>query len=139
MGKITATVRVTNQIDRILADRGFLPDTEVRSLTLENALIDTGATRLCLPSNAIHQLGLPLIREIDVKIATGVTKSRLFNNVLLSLQGQEDMFNCIELPEGEDPLIGVLVLEALGIELDLPNQRLHVLPQRGKDTYLTVL
>jgi len=139
MGKITATIQLTNQIDRILADRSLLPKGEVRSLTLENALIDTGATRLCLPSDVIQQLGLPLVEEIDVKIATGVTRSRRFNNVILSIQERENVFDCIELPEGSDALIGVFPLEGLGIELDLQNQRLHVLPQRGKDTYLTIL
>lgn len=56
MGKVTTTITVTNQVDQILASRGFIPDTQVRSLTLENVLVDTGATRLCLPADVIEQL-----------------------------------------------------------------------------------
>ena len=46
MGKVTTTVTVTNRIDQILAERGFIPATQIRSVTLDNVLVDTGATRL---------------------------------------------------------------------------------------------
>lgn len=48
MGKVTATITVTNRIDQILAERGFIPPEQVRSVTLKDVLVDTGATRLCL-------------------------------------------------------------------------------------------
>jgi hypothetical protein len=57
----------------------------------------------------------------------------------LTIAGREGTFNCIELPAGSDPLLGVIPLEDLGLELDLQNQQLRVLPMEGKDTYLTVL
>jgi len=37
------------------------------------------------------------------------------------------------------PLLGVHPLEALGIELDLQNQHLVLLPERGDGTYISVL
>lgn len=45
----------------------------------------------------------------------------------------------MELPGSEDPLLGLIPLEDLGLELDLKNQRLKLLPAEGKDTYLTIL
>ncbi len=36
-------------------------------------------------------------------------------------------------------IIGVIPLEALGLELDLQNQTLKVLPSKSLDTYLTIL
>lgn len=139
MGKVTTTITVTNRIDQILAERGFIPSEQIRSLTLENVLVDTGATRLCLPENIILDLGLVLQGEVDVKIAVGVQKVRIFRELNLSVEGREGTFNCIELPAGTDPLLGLIPLEDLGLELDLKNQRLRVLPIEGKDTYLTVL
>ncbi|MGV0025809.1 retroviral-like aspartic protease family protein [Phormidesmis priestleyi] len=139
MGKVTATITVTNQIDQVLAERKFIPDEEIRSLTLENVLVDTGATRLCLPANVIEQLGLPLQGEVDVKIAIGVQKVRIFKALTLTVEGREGIFNCIELPIGSDPLLGLIPLEDLGLEPDSQNQRLRLLPMEGKDTYLTVL
>jgi predicted aspartyl protease len=139
MGKVTATITVTNQVDRILADRGFIPDNQVRSLMLENVLVDTGATRLCLPANVIDQLGLVLQEEVEVKTAVGIRKAKLFKEVILQVEGRQGVYNCMELPGGEDPLLGVIPLEDLGLEPDLQTQTLKVLPTEGKDTYLMIL
>ncbi|MEO1378027.1 MAG: aspartyl protease family protein [Cyanobacteria bacterium J06635_10] len=139
MGKVTTKIKITNQIDQTLAERGFIPEEQIRSITLDNVLVDTGATRLCLPKNIILDLGLPLQGEVDVKIATGVHKARIFKMLNLSVEGREGVFNCIELPEDSDPLLGLIPLEDLGLEPDLNNQKLRVLPVEGKDTYLTVL
>ncbi|PSB15473.1 aspartyl protease [Phormidesmis priestleyi ULC007] len=138
-GKVTTTIILINRIDQILADRGFIPPNEIRSVTLEDVLADTGATRLCLPADVISQLGLPLQGEVDVKIAIGVQKVRTFRELSLTVEGREGTFNCIELPAGQDPLLGLIPLEDLGLEPDLQNQRLRVLPRDGKETYLTVL
>ncbi|NHC34419.1 aspartyl protease [Scytonema millei VB511283] len=139
MGKVTTTITVTNRIDQILAERGFIPLEQVRSVTLKDVLVDTGANRLCLPANIINDLGLVLQGEVDVKIATRVQKLRIFREINLTVEGREGTYNCMELPDGADPLLGLLPLEDLGLEPDLQNQRLRVLPVEGKDTYLTVL
>jgi predicted aspartyl protease len=139
MGKVTTTIQVTNQIDQVLASRGFISEGEVRSLTLENVLVDTGATRLCLPADIIDQLGLPLQGEAEVKTAVGGRVVRVFKNIALAVEGREGIYNCLELPAGEDPLLGLIPLEDLGLEPDLQNQRLRLLPVEGKDTYLMIL
>lgn len=139
MGKVTSTIALTNRIDEILAARGFIPAEQVRSLTLDDVLVDTGATRLCLPEEIITQLGLTLVGEIDVKTAVGIRKVRIFEGVKLSVEGREGRYDCLELPEGQDPLLGLIPLEDLGLEPDLKNQRLRVLPAEGKDTYMTVM
>jgi clan AA aspartic protease len=139
MGKIITTLTITNRIDAGAAQRGLIPVEKVRSLTLNNVLVDTGATTLCLPSNAIAQLGLELLKEVDVATANGFSKARVFRDASISLLGREGTFECLELPGGRDPLLGVFPLEALGIELDLKNQQLKVLPETSMDTYLTIL
>lgn len=139
MGKVTTTITLVNRVDQILADRGFIPPNEIRSVTLEDVLVDTGATRLCLPADVISQLGLPLQGEVDVKIAIGIQKVRTFRELSLTVEGREGTFNCIELPAGQDPLLGLIPLEDLGLEPGLQNQRLKVLPLDGKEIYLMVL
>lgn len=57
MGKVTATLNLTNWVDEELAARGCISSDEVRALTLINVLVDTGATWLCLPADVIQQLG----------------------------------------------------------------------------------
>ena len=139
MGKILTTLTITNRADQSAANRGYIPADQVRSLTLDNVLVDTGATTLCLPATAIAQLGLDLLREVDVSTATGLSTARIFQDAHLSLLGREGNFECLELPGGQNALLGVIPLEALGIELDLQNQTLKVLPETSVDTYLTIL
>ena len=137
--KSTTKIIAKNLIDEILAERGFIPNEQVRSITLDNVLIDTGATRLCLPGNIITKLGLPLESEIDVKTAAGICKTRLFKRVSITVEGRKGEFTCTELPGGEDALLGVIPMEELGLQPDLINQKLILLPQTGKDTYHTIL
>jgi predicted aspartyl protease len=139
MGKVTTTITVTNLVDRILADRGFISADEIRSIVLENVLVDTGASRLCLPAEIVSQLGLTMSGEVQVKTAIGARKVRVFRGVSLFVEGREGTYDCVELPEGEDPLLGLIPLEDLGLEPDLQNQRLRLLPNEGKDTYLMAM
>ena len=139
MGKVTVDLTVTNHIDQILAERGFIEADQIRSITLTDVLVDTGASRLCLPADVIRQLGLPLEGEVDARIAVGVQSLRVFKEVNLAACGRKGTFNCVELPEGEMPLLGLIPLEDLGLQPDLQNQQIKVLPQTGKDTYLMVL
>ncbi|NET37333.1 MAG: aspartyl protease [Cyanothece sp. SIO1E1] len=139
MGKVTTQITVTNLVDQILADRQFIAADQIRSRTLADVLVDTEATRLCLPADLIEQLGLTLQGEVDVKIAIGVKRARIFKGLNLTVEGREGTFNCLELPAGEAPLLGLIPLEDLGLEPDLQNQCLRHLPMQGKDTYLTIL
>jgi predicted aspartyl protease len=138
MGRVTATIAVTNEVDKMLADRGFIPTEQIRSLTLDNVLVDTGATRLCLPEEIIAQLGLTLVGEIDGHTVIGSRKFRLFKNVSLAIAGREGRYDCVEIPAGQEPLIGLIPLEDLGLEPDLKNQRLIVLPAEGNQSYIRV-
>ncbi|NEQ39514.1 MAG: aspartyl protease [Okeania sp. SIO3I5] len=139
MGKITTTLVITNRIDEAAASRSLISAEEVRSIVIKDVLVDTGATTLCLPPEAIAQLGLEILKEVDVMTATGISKARIFQDAKISLLGREGTFECLELPGGSDALLGVLPLEALGIELDLQNQQLKVLPTSSSQTYLTAL
>ena len=54
----TAQIELANQADRVAVELGVLNSQDVRRLTVEDALVDTGATGLCLPTPLIKQLGL---------------------------------------------------------------------------------
>lgn len=139
IGKILPTLTITNRIDQANAESGLIPPKQVRTITLDNVLIDTGATTLCLPTEVIEKLGLKLLKEVDVATATGLSKTSIFQDAHISLMGREGTFECLELPGGRDALLGVIPLEALGLEPDLRNQTLKVLPEESIDTYLTIL
>lgn len=139
MGKVYTTITLMNRADQILAENDVIPLEQIRSITLENVLVDTGATTLCLPPETIAQLGLRLLREVNVATAMGMGKARIFRDATLIIQGREGTFECLELPGGSDALLGVIPLEALGLEPDLRNQTLRVLPDQTEETYLTIL
>jgi clan AA aspartic protease len=139
MGRIITTLVITNRGDQILARQGVIAQNEIRVVILDNVLVDTGATTLCLPSEIIEQLGLELLKIVEVETATGISQARIFQDAKISLLGREGTFECLELPGGRSPLLGVIPLEALGIELDLQNQVLKILPISPTQTYLTIL
>lgn len=139
MGKVLTPLTITNRADQTLASRGFLPEDQVRSISLDDVLVDTGATTLCLPANMIAQLGLELLKEVDVMTANGISKARVFQDAKLLLCGREGTFECLELPGGQNPLVGVIPLELLGLEPDLQNRTLRILPSESANTYLTIL
>ena len=139
MGKVFTTITVINRADQILAEAGVISSDQIRFVTLENVLVDTSATTLCLPPDIIATLGLRILKEVNVATAMGMGKARIFQDAKLAIAGREGTFECLELPGGTDPLIGVIPLEALGLEPDLRNQTLKVLPDTSTETYLTIL
>jgi predicted aspartyl protease len=139
MGKVLTSLTIINRADQILAENNVIAPERIRSINLENVLVDTGATTLCLSAAAIAQLGLSLLKEVNVSTAMGIGKARIFQDAKMLLCGREGTFECLELPGGKDALIGVIPLEALGLEPDLRNQTLKVLPTESTETYLTIL
>ena len=137
MGKVTTSITITNALDEGMAEQGFLATSQVRQIALNEVLADTGASMLCLPAPIIAQLGLRVHDEINIKTATGAARARRFRTVILTVEGRSAPFECLELPGGSEPLLGYFPMETLGIELDLQNQRLILLPDHGDQTYLT--
>ena len=139
MGQVLTTIAVTNRIDLVMAERGFISAEEVRSVTIDKVIVDTGATLLSLPAPIISQLGLKQVGERNVETSTGITIGRIFAGAQIIIEGREGRFDCLELPEGVSAvLLGVTPLEELGLEPDLKNQRLRVLPMNDQQTYLMV-
>ncbi|WP_414577738.1 retroviral-like aspartic protease family protein [Anabaena sp. CCY 9402-a] len=97
MGQVIVTFTVTNRVDQVLAQRGFISHEEIRSVTLDDVLVDTGATLLCLPSSIINQLGLTPGGEAKVETAAGVQQGRIFRDVELSIEERHGTFDCLEL------------------------------------------
>ncbi len=137
MGQVITTITVTNRIDRVMAERGFISAEEVRSVILDNVVVDTGATLLSLPARIISQLGLIQVGERDVETSAGIKKGRIFADAQIIVEEREGRFDCLELPEGVSAvLLGVIPMEELGLEPDLKNRRLRVLPMNNQQTYL---
>jgi predicted aspartyl protease len=139
MGQVITTITVANRIDQVLADRKFISSEEVRSCVLDNVLVDTGATLLCLPAAVIRQLGLVAGETANIETTAGVQPGRIFRDVDLCIEGRRGTFDCLELTQVDYALLGVTPMEILGLEPDLRNRRLRLLPMNSEQTYLSVL
>ncbi|MEO0536839.1 MAG: hypothetical protein AAF215_23630 [Cyanobacteria bacterium P01_A01_bin.123] len=68
MGKVVTSIKVTNFVDKVFAERGFIRPEQIRTLSIDDVIVGTGATMLCLPSHLIQSLGLRLAGEVDTRI-----------------------------------------------------------------------
>jgi predicted aspartyl protease len=134
VGHVYTPVRITNNSDLVLAAHGVVSERDIRSIELEEMLVDTGASHLCLPADLIEQLGLELKEVIQVTTADGDRTTRLFEGAYLEVAGRSAIVRCIETRVGTSPLLGVVPMEDLTLEPDIINHVLRVLPRHGKDT-----
>lgn len=136
VGQISVEATLTNEVDVMLSERGIVTAEGLRSVTIDNLLVDTGATTLGLPLDVIRRLGLRHFRDVQVRTANGDAVVGLYKDATISLMGRTGTFECLSLSEGSTPLLGCIPMEWLGLEPDLVNRRLRVLPDWGRETYL---
>lgn len=78
--------------------------------------IDTGATLLVLPEKDVKELGLPVIRQQNVKYANEDVQERdVVWGVEVTLCGRIGVFEAIVEPKKNYALIGAVVMEALDL------------------------
>ena len=138
MGQVRTSLTITNRADEVRAKDGTITADQIRSITLDNVLADTGATHLCLPTSIILELGLEPLKQVLTSTAAGYQRTTVYQDAKLSIHGREGVFQCVELPGGEHPLLGVIPMEDLGLELDLQKQQVRVLPMEVGNTYLMI-
>jgi len=139
MGRVDTSLIISNRADQIEAERGLRDAKDTRSVTLDGVLVDTGATYLSVPADTVARLGLTILRELTIQTAAGPRRARLFRDATLSVMGREGTVDVLELPEGIQPLLGVIPLEVLGLEPGVARRRLRLLPDGPTETYVTAL
>jgi len=139
VGHVRATIMVANRIGQALVERGLMDAGEVRAATLDDVMVDTGATLLALPIDIIEGLGLAVGHEVIARTAAGPRTIRQFRDVELTVMGRTGTFDCLEVPQGSSCLLGVTPMEVLGIELDIHNHTLRLLPEGPDDSHILLL
>jgi len=135
MGRVTIELTVTNRADEIRAEDGTIKADDIRKVTLTDVLVDMGAMTLSLPTDIIKQLGLAPLKRVLAATAAGYQHATVYQDAKISLLGREGVFQCLELPGGDHPLLGVIPMEELGVEIDLQKQELKLLPMKPGNTY----
>src|SRR5258708_38715964 len=83
VGRVLATITIANRLDEGQVLQGTLSPDKVRSITIPDVLVDTGATTLCLPADVIAQLGLAYAEEIGFETAAAFSRAKLFRDAHL--------------------------------------------------------
>jgi clan AA aspartic protease len=131
MGRVLVTAKIENMGDLYeVARRGMDPN-RVRSVEVSDALVDTGATMLCLPKHLIDKLGLSPFRTRRIRTSAGNVVCNLYDAVRLTIQGRECTQDVVEVPDDCPVLIGQLALEALDFVIDPKARKLIGNPEHG--------
>lgn len=131
MGRVLTEATIENLRDLFDAERGLLPADQVRRVVVDDALVDTGAMMLSLPTSLIHRLGLSRHGSKHVRSSTGPATVAIYDTVRLTIQGRDCALDVLEVPDGVPVLIGQIPLEHLDFVVDLKNRRLIGNPEHG--------
>ena len=122
MGEVRVKARLANAGDEFLARRRRLPKSEVREFEAD-ALVDTGAVSLIVPSFVVEKLGLELVGKKNAELANGsIVTLDVTEPVDVHIDGRTVTLEA--LMTGNEVLIGQMVLEATDMQVDCMNRRL---------------
>jgi predicted aspartyl protease len=136
MGRVVVKAKIENLHDLREAEQGRLPLEKVRTVNVEDAFVDTGATFLSVPRSFIEQLGIQRLRSRRSKTAAGVIEIGIYDVVQLTVQGRECIIQVAELPDECPVLIGQIPLEILDFVVDPSKQQLVGNPAHGGEQML---
>jgi predicted aspartyl protease len=131
MGRVVIEAAIENLEDLWAVKRGLLSADQVRRVVIPDALVDTGATLLSLPTRLIQQLGLARVSSKPVTSSMGLTETGVYEAVRLTIQGRTCTMDVLEVPDTMPVLIGQLPLEHLDFVVDLRNRTLIGNPAHG--------
>ena len=127
----TTRIELANQSDLVAVRLGVMKPEDVLRLTVEEALVDTGATGLCLPTPLIEQLGLTPLRRVQAETANGTVERVIYSEVEYTVLERSDSIRVTDLPEGMPVLVGHMVLEALDLCVDMKKGLIHLSSRFG--------
>lgn len=131
MGKVIVSAKIENLDDQYMAHKGLLPPDQVRTLNVDDALVDTGASGLMIPTRLLMPLGLRPTFTKQAKTVGGPITIQMYEAVRLTIQGRSCVVEVHEIPDYSPVLIGQIPLEALDWVVDSKGMRLIGNPEHG--------
>src|SRR5262245_26170107 len=99
MGRVLTEATIENWGELWAVERGLLSADQVRRIIVPDALVDTGATLLSLPTRLIRQLGLKECYKKQVRSSLGLSEAAVYDAVRLTIQGRSCTMDVMEVPD----------------------------------------
>ncbi|MGL4511766.1 MAG: hypothetical protein ACRCT8_01635 [Lacipirellulaceae bacterium] len=131
MGRVLTAVRIENLKDLWATERGLIAPDKVRAIEIDDALVDSGATLLSVPTRLVRELGLDRVSSKRVSNSIGPGAADIYSAVRLTIQGRSCTMDVLEVPDGVPVLVGQLPLEHLDFVIDMRNHSLIGNPAHG--------
>jgi len=131
VGRVLTEAKIENLKDLWAVEQGLRTPDQARSMIVADALVDTGATLLSLPTSLINRLGLAKVSSKQVRSSMGVSEASLYEAVRLTIGGRSCTMDVMEVPDNVPVLIGQLPLEHLDFVVDLRSRTLIGNPAHG--------
>ncbi|MDR0784382.1 MAG: retroviral-like aspartic protease family protein [Treponema sp.] len=115
MGEVRTEITLVNIRDKNIADEGYMPQSEVRRLTV-NAVVDTGAWTLVMGEETREKLGLRVKKTGKTTVAGGGTvPSQITEPVTVHWKDRDTDCRAVVIPGEEDVLLGAIPLEGMDL------------------------
>jgi len=98
-----------------------------RRVVKVDALVDTGVTLTVIPRKLANELGLEVTGKVLVMTAGGKIELER-TRIWIELEGKEDIVSAVISDVIDKVLIGVTVLDVLGLQIDSVTSRLKERP-----------
>ncbi len=129
MGKVTVDIRLENAVDWVRAQGDG--ETQRRHAVV-TAHVDTGTTDLCIPEETARLLGLREVRQVELVLADGSEVSApVIGPLRITILGRSMMHEAVVLPEGTEPLMGVIPMGGLDLIVDPRSRQIRPRDERG--------
>ncbi len=132
MGRVLTEATIENLEDLWAEKQGLRTPDQVRRITVTDALADSGATLLSMPTRLIKQLGLvPQYTKKVISSNGQEHEASVYGTVRLTIQGRYCPTDVVEVPDNVPVLVGQIPLEYLDLVIDLRSGRLTGNPRHG--------
>jgi predicted aspartyl protease len=131
MGRVLTEATIENLEDLWAAKRGLMAAGDARRIVVSDALVDSGASLVSLPTRMIRQLGLSKTGTRRVTSSVGPAEADLYEAVRLTIQNRWCTMDVLEVPDTVPVLIGQLPLEHLDFVVDMKAHCLIGNPAHG--------
>jgi hypothetical protein len=129
--RIKVSARIENLEDVFGLTRGAIEPAQVRSLTVDDAMVDQDVLGLLIPSQRINELGLRPTTRRPMRTPCGTVQVQMYDAVRLTIQERDCVMEVQEILGDSPILIGRLPLLALDWVVDPIGQRLIGNPEHG--------